>query len=223
MLFIIDFDGTLSPQDTVDGLLARFADPLWQEVEKAWLSGDIDAIHCMKQQLRLVSAPAAELDKYFDDTVVDPAFEAFWRYANRLAGMAIVSDGLDQAIAAALRGTELADVPVYANELVRLGNGRVDIAFPHQHPQCRSGNGVCKCSIARTLAADHGGPVVLIGDGKSDACLAHEADRVIAKGHLAEMCLRTGIPHQRFDDFSDVLAIVQAWGDDITPPAASFA
>ena len=33
MLFIIDFDGTVAPADTVDDLLERFADPEWKRIE----------------------------------------------------------------------------------------------------------------------------------------------------------------------------------------------
>ena len=39
MLFIIDFDGTVAPTDTVDALLEQFADPEWRNIEEQWVSG----------------------------------------------------------------------------------------------------------------------------------------------------------------------------------------
>ena len=56
MLFIIDFDGTLSVKDTIDDMLEHFADPSWEDVEKSWLNGDISAVECMTQQVRMVKA-----------------------------------------------------------------------------------------------------------------------------------------------------------------------
>ena len=36
MLFVVDFDGTISKRDTIDQLLEKFADPSWEELEKEW-------------------------------------------------------------------------------------------------------------------------------------------------------------------------------------------
>ena len=33
MLFIVDFDGTIAPTDTVDALLEKFAAPEWRRIE----------------------------------------------------------------------------------------------------------------------------------------------------------------------------------------------
>ena len=39
MLFVVDFDGTISKRDTIDQLLEKFADPSWEALEKDWLDG----------------------------------------------------------------------------------------------------------------------------------------------------------------------------------------
>ena len=49
MLFVVDFDGTLSVRDTVDAMLEQFADPSWEDVEKEWLDGHITAVQCMQK------------------------------------------------------------------------------------------------------------------------------------------------------------------------------
>ena len=36
MLFVVDFDGTISTRDTIDQLLEKFADPSWEDLEKDW-------------------------------------------------------------------------------------------------------------------------------------------------------------------------------------------
>jgi 2-hydroxy-3-keto-5-methylthiopentenyl-1-phosphate phosphatase len=109
-----------------------------------------------------------------------------------------------------MRAAGLPKVPVYANRLIFEPHG-IDIAFPRRDSTCQAGNGVCKCAVARQLVGSAGAPVVLVGDGKSDFCLAGSADVVFAKGRLLDHCRRQGIAHVPFDTFADVLATVETW------------
>jgi 2,3-diketo-5-methylthio-1-phosphopentane phosphatase len=211
MIFVIDFDGTLATEDTVDQLLEHYADPLWEELEEDWLAGRISALECMRDQVGLVRADLVTLGKFFQSIQLDPHFLAFWRYAREFAQVAIVSDGLDYAIQTALRVSDLDGLPVFANQLNFIAPDRLELTFPHRQADCRGGNGVCKCAIARQLAATHGGPVILVGDGKSDACLAGIADTVFAKSSLVRHCEDQGIPYIGFADFSEVLDVVKSW------------
>ena len=221
MIFIIDFDGTLSPEDTVDKLLEHHADPLWQEFENDWLAGRISALECMREQVGLVRADRITLGKFFQGIKLDPDFQAFWQYVRDFSELAVVSDGLDYGINAALRGAGLSGFPVFANQLNFVAPDRLNLTFPHQKADCRSGNGVCKCAIAGQMATQHGGPIILIGDGKSDTCLAGIADTVFAKSSLIKHCEDQGISHVTFEDFSEVLSIVKTWPVDI--PLAAIA
>lgn len=211
MIFVIDFDGTLALDDTVDRLLEDHADPSWRALETDWLEDRISAMECMRQQIRLVHAGRIALDRYFHGIRLDSGFAAFWQHVQDFAEVAIVSDGLDYAIHCALHEAGLVNLPVFANQLRFMPADRLELAFPHCNAACGGGNGVCKCEIARQLSAHHGGPVVLVGDGKSDACLADHADIVFAKGSLARHCENQGIAHTRFNDFADVLRSVNAW------------
>jgi len=211
MIFIIDFDGTLSPEDTVDKLLEHHADPLWHELETDWLAGRISAVECMREQVGLVRADRITLGKFFQDIRLDPHFSGFWQYVREFSMLAVVSDGLDYGIKAALRSAGLSGFPVFANQLDFVAPDQLSLSFPHLNADCRSGNGVCKCAIAKQLAAQHGGPIVLVGDGKSDACLAGIADTVFAKSSLITHCEDQGISHIAFEDFSEVLNVVKTW------------
>jgi 2-hydroxy-3-keto-5-methylthiopentenyl-1-phosphate phosphatase len=42
----VDFDGTISLEDTTDVILERFADPEWRKVESEWLAGIIGSREC---------------------------------------------------------------------------------------------------------------------------------------------------------------------------------
>ncbi|HZR47190.1 MAG TPA: hypothetical protein VFA47_10825 [Candidatus Manganitrophaceae bacterium] len=59
----------------------------------------------------------------------------------------------------------------------------------------------CDFDVTMTLlekCAVSGGPKVTIGDGLSDRCAVHGADRRFAKKKLHDDCLEKGIPHQSF-------------------------
>lgn len=211
MLFVIDFDGTLSVRDTVDAMLEQFAPPEWEDVEQEWLDGHITAIQCMQKQLRMVKSDHMTLENFFRGIQLDATFLPFYKHISQFAKVAIVSDGLDHAIKVAMKNAELPELPVYANKLHFVPAG-IDISWPHKNPSCNAGNGVCKCAVARELSDDR--RVVLIGDGKSDACLAGEADVVFAKGSLIKHCEKHNIPHIKFQTFADVLARVKTWPHD---------
>ncbi|HEY8856622.1 MAG TPA: MtnX-like HAD-IB family phosphatase [Rugosibacter sp.] len=209
MLFVVDFDGTLSLQDTVDAMLERFADPEWKTVEQDWLDGHITAVQCMQKQLRMVKADHVSLEKFFREIRLDASFLSFYQHVSQFSKVAIVSDGLGHAIRAAMKSAALPELPVYANKLHFVADG-IDISWPYRSPTCSAGNGVCKCAVANELSAGKQ-RIILIGDGKSDACLAKTADVVFAKGSLIKFCEENAIPHIKFTTFADVLSEIKAW------------
>jgi 2,3-diketo-5-methylthio-1-phosphopentane phosphatase len=209
MLFIIDFDGTVAPTDTVDALLETFADPDWLRIEQEWVDGRINSRQCMAAQLALISADELALRSFLENVMIDPAFPAFVRHVTPFADLAIASDGLDYPIVHAMRKLRLS-VPVYANRTEFRECG-VGISFPFSSATCSVNSGVCKCNVAQRVDAGRGLTTVLIGDGRSDQCLAHQADFVFAKGSLITYCLTNNIPFTPFQSFADVLAAIRAW------------
>ncbi len=211
MIFVIDFDGTLSKGDTVDAMLERFADVRWQDLEKDWLDGKISAIECMQQQLDLVHADRVTLENFFRGIQLDSTFIPFYEHISQFSKGAIVSDGLDHAIEVATYNAKIPQISIFANKLNFKTNG-VSISYPLQNMNCKAGNGVCKCQVAENLAVDVGGPIILVGDGKSDYCIAKHADMVFAKGKLVTFCEKENIPYIPFETFAEILAIVKMWG-----------
>lgn len=210
MLFIVDFDGTISKSDTIDALLEKFADDRWQQYEQSWLAGEIDAVTCMSNQLALVDADHIALESFFRTIELDHSFCQFHAFARQFAHVVIASDGLDHAIKVSMQHSNFPDVPVFANHLNFEPQG-IRMTFPNRKPDCAGGNGNCKCAVANAQRAYAGEKVVLIGDGKSDACLAQRADVVFAKGSLVKHCEKNNIPFIPYSTFDDVLAELQSW------------
>jgi len=210
MLFVIDFDGTLSLRDSVDALLERHAPSAWHAIEAEWAQGKITAKECMRQQIRLITANETQLERFFETIRLDSTFLPFLHYVQAFAQVAIISDGIGRAIHAALEAAGFPGIPVFANRLSFV-DGHWELDFPNSDTHCAVGSGVCKCAVAGKLSGASAQPVVLIGDGRSDMCLAGRADYVFAKESLARHCEAEAIPFTEFLSFQDVLASIQTW------------
>ena len=205
---LVDFDGTIAPDDPTDRLFERFADPLWRVVEAAWQGGEISSRECMERQVELLRASPEALDEVIRSVRIDPGFPAFLKFCwRRGAEVKIVSDGFDRVVSATLRSARLS-VPFFANKLEWKGGDRWRLAFPHAKSDCRVGGANCKCSHAQRPLLR---PRVVVGDGRSDFCMSARADYVIAKGTLADYCRARGQAHAQFSDFNDVTERLTAW------------
>ncbi len=203
---IVDFDGTISLDDTTDLLMEEFADPAWQDIESEWLSGSIGSRECMMRQVDLVRATPAELDAFIDRIEIDWHFKSFVRQAQRYdVPITIVSDGLDYIIHSVLRRAGLDGLQVTANHLSYKGDGQWRLTSPYASTGCHSQSGTCKCSIA---AQRRDKMTLVIGDGRSDRCVAEDADFVFAKSGLIKFCQDKQLPFTAFKDFSQASVLL---------------
>lgn len=214
--FAIDFDGTVSLDDTTDTVLERLADPAWLDVEAEWTAGRIGSRECLARQAVLLRASPEQIDAVLAEMVIDPDFIAFVTMAERAgATMQIVSDGFDRFIKPVLARAGLR-LPVTCNRLVPAGPDRWTAEFPAASPNCTNGSGVCKCMAAQSEKL-----LVLIGDGRSDFCLAERADFVLAKGSLAKHCAAKNVAFKAIAGFADALEWLEPFRADSVPHSLS--
>jgi len=206
---LLDFDGTVAPDDPTDRLLDSFARPEWRTIEAEWQAGRMTSRECMQRQVALLRATPDQLDAAIRTIGIDPGFYGFVSLCRRRGvGVAIVSDGFDRVVRAVLERAGLA-VPFFANSLEWQGANRWRLALPHARADCRSGAANCKC--AHGPRGDEG--CVVVGDGRSDFCMAVRARFVIAKGALAEFCHTRGLAHASFRNFDDATHRLTEWLD----------
>lgn len=203
---LCDFDGTISPEDTTDTLLASFALPGWETLEQQWLAGEIGSEECMSGQVALLDMTREALDNCLSGIRIDPAFKYFVALAQRCSvPLTIVSDGLDYAIQRILDRHGLGHLPLIANHLEQRSERRWGLSFPWRDTDCCHASGVCKCAVAQSTK----GRVLMVGDGRSDFCVSAQADHVLAKGSLIDECRRQGITHTVFHRFSDAVPLLE--------------
>lgn len=204
----VDFDGTIAPVDTTDLLLERFAAPAWRDIEEEWKAGRMGSRECMVRQIDLVRATPAAMDAFIRTVDIDRHFRSFVDLFRRLGHtLVVVSDGLDRTIRTVLDRNDI-NVPYFANHLQWRGDDRWRLTFPHARSDCAALSGNCKCSFAEGRPSELN---ILVGDGRSDFCLAGRADLVLAKSSLLKHCRNTSLPHIAFENFSEATKLLAGW------------
>jgi 2,3-diketo-5-methylthio-1-phosphopentane phosphatase len=213
-----DFDGTITLDDTTDAILRQFASDEWEKVEARWLTGLIGSRQCLVEQVALIQAEEAVIDRFASQFTIDPYFPKFVDACARFdLPLTIVSDGFDRIVRSTLNRYGLGTLPIKANCLHHRGGGRWALDFPNGQSSCRSLSGTCKCAVSRFASAGLGDDRdlrLLIGDGRSDHCLADDADFVFAKAGLKKYCRLRNIPHRPFHSFAEVCGLLSLLLDE---------
>lgn len=206
---VCDFDGTITPYDTTDAMLSRFATSEWEDIEHAWIAGEITAFECMSRQVSLLNVEKANLDAFLDEIPLADGVSDFISFVSlHQLDVIIISDGLDYSINRILTRHGLLDIKVAANKLI-LNEEKYRLDFPYRQADC--GCGVCKCAVAGCLDKDFNKEIILIGDGRSDFCLADRASLILAKRGLAleAYCSDKKLNYLSYDDFTQVLVVIK--------------
>ena len=203
---VIDFDGTVTDIDVVDGLLVQFARTRdWIRYENDWTNGKISSDFCLAKQLGEVRVGQTELIDYLKTITIDPGFLPLVKYLReKHIPVVVLSDGFDLFIREIFRINQIKDVPFRSNVLDHEGQ-RLIPTFPYKDDSCRR----CANCKRRTLLkyrskVKH---FVFIGDGLSDGCVIGAADTIFAKRGLADLCQKAHAPFQSYQTLTDVLKI----------------
>ncbi len=202
--FFCDFDGTITKEDVIDRILEEFADPMWKEIEQSWVTGEMGSRDCLAMQTRLINGKKHDLLGFVEGISIDETFIDFARYCRSNAiEIVILSDGIDLFIESILNRYGLKDIKVFSNGLART-NGHFEMTFPYFSKDCSSKSGICKCKIMADLSLPQT-VNILVGDGRSDFCIAARADMTFAKSGLLDFCRREKIPHIGHRAFGDIV------------------
>lgn len=200
----IDFDGTITEMDVVDGLLVQFAQGKeWIDIEKQWANGLISSKDCMIQQLERIRVQSDDLYGFLEQIDLDPGFGNLKSYLDRQQiPLVILSDGFDLFIDHILSYRGFHNISFRANK-IRHVNDRLIPEFPYWTNTC-SKCGHCK---QKTLAEIKRivDKVVFIGDGLSDRCALSACDHVFAKHKLKKYCDENNILYQPYNNLNDIV------------------
>jgi 2-hydroxy-3-keto-5-methylthiopentenyl-1-phosphate phosphatase len=231
MRLVLDWDGTVTEQDTLDLVLQEFGDAeIYERVEAELERGTMTLNEVIATEFLTVTAPLDEAVAFVvEHTRVRPGFAELARARRPL----VVSSGFHELIEPVLeREGALDAVELRANRVEARPDGwRVRFRVAEICEECgepckrrdveelkrldrsvqtdaraqpvRPESGTASSASGGDLPAGH---VVYAGDGHSDYCAALAADRVFAIGGLARWLRRRGVAHEPLTDFHALAA-----------------
>jgi 2-hydroxy-3-keto-5-methylthiopentenyl-1-phosphate phosphatase len=203
-LVVSDFDGTISLRDISYELLEKFSHGGWEDIDKAYINGEIGSKEAFSMMLERIKAKKSELTDFISKiTSIDPHFKEFCRYLKDLGiDLVVVSDGFEFYIRTLLEKEGIYDIPIFANDIKEDKDGKLIPIFPHHNKECdKCGN--CKRDVIKSLMEEHD-YLIFIGDGYSDKCPSELADTLFAKRFLYQHAAREEIPAVYFRGFDDI-------------------
>ncbi|MDX6592987.1 MAG: 2-hydroxy-3-keto-5-methylthiopentenyl-phosphate phosphatase [Gaiellales bacterium] len=202
MLIVVDFDGTITQQDTLVAICRRHAPEVFSQVERDLDAGEISLYECIRREFEAIRGDhGALIAEAVGLTEVRPGFAEFVDAAKGAGHrLVVVSSGFEAIIRPVLEREGVGGLQLVANQ-VRFSPERTVVEFRHGEA-CDVCSQECKRSSVRDLNGS--GQVVMIGDGYSDRCVAMSVDRVFARRSLARYLERESVPFEPFEDFFDI-------------------
>ena len=202
LLIVVDFDGTITEQDTLDELCRRLAPGVYEQVEVDLREGRISLHECIRREFELVSGDHDEIVAWAVDRArVRRGFADFVCAAEAEGHrVVVVSSGFKSVIRPVLEREGVGHLELLAHD-VRFGADGSEVMF-RSGEACDECGEECKRPVVRSLDGDR--PTVYVGDGWSDRCAALDAQRVFARRGLARFLDRSGVAYEPFEDFVEI-------------------
>lgn len=200
-VIFMDFDGTITKQDTCEAMVAKFASGDWEAINRLWEEKKLSTKDCANETFKLFNATIDDLRALLNTVEIDDYFKEFIEFcSSRGYRIFVLSDGYDLNIKTVFEKYNI-DLPYYVNKL--LYDGGFEIDCPYGNKDCDS-CGTCKTQLMNKLKRGDE-QVIYIGDGYSDTCPAKAADVVFAKKTLYRYCIQNGIPAKEYSTFKDII------------------
>lgn len=202
-IFFVDFDGTITLEDSCFLMVKHFSRSGWEEVNELWEKGELGTVECANRTFQLFDGNMTEMVQFLKQIPIDPYFKEFINITRTMGDkLYILSDGYDINIKTILAENDIDDVLFYCNKLL-YSEGVFQIGCPYYNNHCgKCGN--CKTTLLKRLRKK-GAQIVYIGDGTSDQCPVKYADIVFAKKGLLTYCQENDIYAKEYESFKDIL------------------
>ncbi len=208
--FYVDFDGTITTEDIGEEMFVQFGDAEKSyRIIKEWLDGKITSKDVWIQLCNSIEKFDKEkFDDFLLKAPVDKNFHSFLEYCKKHSfDVTILSDGLDYYINKISKQENFDKVKIYSNKLKITKEGKLIPEFPYTDEECNLCANCKRNHIISTSSDDD--ITIYIGDGWSDTCAAQHCDFIFAKRSLLKFCEKNSVPYFPFNNFNDVLKIVE--------------
>ena len=202
-LFLIDFDCTITHNDTTDELLKIYNPKLLEEYQEKFRNGELTVKKYLWDLITSLNINEEEYKKSVaKNVIVDKYFREFTELGEKFR---IVSAGTVLNIVSVLEANNIYvnKDNIYSNDVI-FEDGRILIKYPYEYNS--SFYGISKGSIVDKYK-EKGYEVIFIGDGIADIEASKHADILFAKvgRSLEKHCILNNIKFTAYRDFSDII------------------
>ncbi|MCU0599218.1 MAG: MtnX-like HAD-IB family phosphatase [Desulfobacterales bacterium] len=194
-----DFDGTITSQESLEGVFKRFAPDLWKPVKEAMMALEITIREGVRRVLESIpSERYPEILEFVRTIPIRPGFEDMLDFLDEQGvPFVIVSGGLRGMVDARLGNLVKRAYKIFA----------VDVDTSGEFIQLKSDfegdtELVAKVDVMNLFDAAQR---VMIGDGVTDLNMAKNSSVVFARDNLALFLKHMGVPYKEWSDFFDVV------------------
>ena len=209
--YFIDFDGTITKQDSLDLLFEKYANDSWVVYDKKWENGEIGSLENLSYAFSSFNITQEKLDFIVDQLEIDNSFYNFLTYLDKNNyGYIILSEGIDYIIRTTLlknapKSFELKllnDLRICSNHF---GNNKVSF---NTWDNCDNINSCKVCSNCKYIITQEikSKEKIYIGDGLSDRFGILNCDLIYAKGKLIDYCKKNKINHIKFTILRELIS-----------------
>ncbi|MCX7835043.1 MAG: MtnX-like HAD-IB family phosphatase [bacterium] len=206
-VYLIDFDGTITVQDTLQWLLDRYGMKNWREIEQEVEKGLLKEKDVYTIEMKSLKIPISEaISEILKEVQLRNGFFEFYEYCQRFNyQIVVVSAGFRQIIIPFLNQYNF-QVKLFANELIENDSDEGWSFYNSITPLPDCEHSLCKC-VPFLEYYEKGYYVTFIGDGITDYCIAKRCEQVYAlKGsNLEKMLEKYSKKYFSFNTFLDVL------------------
>ena len=208
---LVDFDGTITSEDTNDKLIDYFWNDEVGEFLKQNNERDMTYVEFMDTLFsKLKITEERYLDFILNDIEITDGFMEFYSQLGDLGiPIVVISGGFTNGIMPFVKKHGIDEIEVYANSL-RFEKENLAIDFYHnRNPRCCH---IGYCGNCKTIHLNEFRrryrQIIFIGDGITDEPVASKADIVFAKDKLLEYCNQHRIDCIPWEDFIDIRKII---------------
>ncbi|MCQ4638383.1 HAD-IB family phosphatase [Anaerovorax odorimutans] len=204
-ILFIDFDGTITSEDTLDGVLQRLVPrELYEEKAAAMMSGELTLAQVVREGFE--SIPSDQFPKIFEYLDTVPMREGFTQLldtADQLnIPVVVISGGLRQMIERKIGHLR--------DRLLGMHYVELDLSGPNMQLRSDYEEGAEILAKTRVMEQYDYKTALCIGDSYTDINMAAKSDVVFARDKLAQILDQKGISYTPWKDFYDVAEAIKS-------------
>jgi len=200
-----DFDGTITAEETLEGVFKRFTPDQWKPMKDKLMALEITLREGVRQLIESIpSKHYPEILEYAQKVPIRPGFEQMLDFLDeRDVPFVVISGGIRGMV-----DVRLGDLAKRVHKIFA-----VDVDIRGEFIEVRSdfeGDTELMAKVEVMNLFDAGESIV-IGDGATDINMAQQGSLVFARGGLAFFLSQMKVPFKEWSDFFDVVNELKAF------------